>query len=218
MAGEPKEVDEDSQCFWKLTATALNSFSILVKRILESISCAVLFQNCRDTISRVLKFRHISMANTSRAFVAVAFVTLSTIFSSVADAQLTFDDAPKTTVNTHLQKHKISQRHFLRSNFSSYWSMYFFQIQLIEEAGYPAEKHPVTTEDGYILELHRIPYGLASAGINSSHNARRTPVLLQHGFECSSASWVLSGPRKGLGPTNESSFKKVSTEFQLSLA
>ncbi|PIO74355.1 hydrolase, alpha/beta domain protein [Teladorsagia circumcincta] len=31
--------------------------------------------------------------------------------------------------------------------------------QIIEHWGYPAEIHTVTTEDGYILELHRIPYG-----------------------------------------------------------
>ena len=34
------------------------------------------------------------------------------------------------------------------------------QIQLITSKGYPAEAHNVTTSDGYILELHRIPHGL----------------------------------------------------------
>ena len=31
------------------------------------------------------------------------------------------------------------------------------QIQLITSKGYPAESHWVTTPDGYILGLHRIP-------------------------------------------------------------
>ncbi|RXG54876.1 Gastric triacylglycerol lipase, partial [Armadillidium vulgare] len=32
--------------------------------------------------------------------------------------------------------------------------------EIIQSFGYPAEVHHVTTEDGYILELHRIPYGV----------------------------------------------------------
>ncbi len=30
---------------------------------------------------------------------------------------------------------------------------------MITKNGYPAETHTVTTEDGYILEIHRIPFG-----------------------------------------------------------
>ena len=51
------------------------------------------------------------------------------------------------------------------------------------------EVQEATTEDGYILQLHRIP---AKEG---SHGA---PVYIQHGLLCSSACWVTSGP-KSLG-------------------
>lgn len=31
------------------------------------------------------------------------------------------------------------------------------QINMIREGHYPVEKHTVTTEDGYILTVHRLP-------------------------------------------------------------
>ncbi|KAM7299042.1 lipase member K [Ixodes scapularis] len=37
-------------------------------------------------------------------------------------------------------------------------------IGLIKKWGYPAERHHVTTEDGYILEIDRIPHGLSETG------------------------------------------------------
>jgi len=54
-------------------------------------------------------------------------------------------------------------------------------IDLIEAAGRTAETHYVTTEDGYILAVHRMP---APGG---------QPVLYLHGYESSSAEIVLRG-------------------------
>lgn len=65
------------------------------------------------------------------------------------------------------------------------------QYSLIKKYGYPAENHSVTTDDGYILTVHRI----------ARHGA--TPVLLVHGLLDSSATWVMMGPNKGLGINNE---------------
>ncbi|KAF7267489.1 hypothetical protein GWI33_019287 [Rhynchophorus ferrugineus] len=59
--------------------------------------------------------------------------------------------------------------------------------------GYPLENHYVETEDGYILNLHRIPYG-----INTSDSSR-PPVLLMHGLLSSSMDWIMPGPNKSLG-------------------
>lgn len=59
---------------------------------------------------------------------------------------------------------------------------------MIRKAGYPAEAHVVTTEDGYLLTLHRIPGGNGSV-----------PVFLQHGILGSSADWVILGKGKALG-------------------
>ena len=54
----------------------------------------------------------------------------------------------------------------------------------------------MTTEDGYILRLHRIPYGKKSA---KKEGEKRPAVLVQHGILSSSADWVLAIPEKALG-------------------
>ncbi|XP_060657022.1 lipase 1 isoform X2 [Drosophila nasuta] len=59
--------------------------------------------------------------------------------------------------------------------------------KLIRKYGYPSETHTVVTKDGYILEMHRIPKKGAQ------------PVLLMHGILDTSATWVLMGPKSGLG-------------------
>ncbi|XP_058789295.1 lysosomal acid lipase/cholesteryl ester hydrolase-like [Phymastichus coffea] len=60
-------------------------------------------------------------------------------------------------------------------------------IQMIKRWGYKAEEHFVTTEDGYILALHRIPGAKGS-----------TPVLMHHALLESSSCWVITGKSKAL--------------------
>ena len=74
--------------------------------------------------------------------------------------------------------------------------MVCLQDVIIEKAGYPVETHIVTTEDGYILTMFRIPYGKDGPGENDEP---RPVVFVQHGLLCSSADWVLSDPPKALG-------------------
>merc|ERR1719489_709381 len=75
---------------------------------------------------------------------------------------------------------------------------------LISKAGYSQETHTVTTEDGYILAMHRIPSGklnssLATTLANCGGPPMQRPVVfLQHGLMGSSIDWVLTGPEKGL--------------------
>ncbi|KAM0853594.1 hypothetical protein ACQ4PT_050962 [Festuca glaucescens] len=58
-----------------------------------------------------------------------------------------------------------------------------------EAFGYPCEDHKVTTEDGYILSLKRIPHG-PSTGDNSTDNENtRPPVLLFHGLMVAYWDW-----------------------------
>jgi len=64
--------------------------------------------------------------------------------------------------------------------------------QLIRYWGYPVEEHWVTTGDGYILGLHRIPHGRSSP-------SPRGVVYLQHCLTCSSAVWAFGPPSKSLG-------------------
>lgn len=54
--------------------------------------------------------------------------------------------------------------------------------ELLRAYNYPAEEHRVITEDGYILEMHRVP------------NPGRPAVLVMHGMLSSSADFVLMGP------------------------
>jgi len=64
--------------------------------------------------------------------------------------------------------------------------------QIVAANGYPIETHKVTTQDGYILTMFRIPYG---------RNATSKPtkvVLLQHGLLDSSFSWILNLPNESL--------------------
>ncbi|KAF2887085.1 hypothetical protein ILUMI_19088 [Ignelater luminosus] len=66
--------------------------------------------------------------------------------------------------------------------------------QLIEKYRYPFENHTVQTEDGYMLQIHRIPHGR-----NSNGNITRPAVLVVPGVLGSSADWVNMGPERSLG-------------------
>ncbi|XP_051172611.1 lipase 1-like [Leptopilina boulardi] len=67
-------------------------------------------------------------------------------------------------------------------------------VSLVTDYGYPFEIHHVTTEDGYILELHRIPHGKES---NDDKN-NKPVAMLQHGLIDSSASFMVAGPNRSL--------------------
>ena len=67
--------------------------------------------------------------------------------------------------------------------------------QLISFWGYPVETHRVTTRDGYILTLHRIPHGKTK---NEGVNPSRPVFYLQHPLLGSSADWVLNLPSQSL--------------------
>uniref|UniRef100_A0A182N1Q1 Lipase n=1 Tax=Anopheles dirus TaxID=7168 RepID=A0A182N1Q1_9DIPT len=65
---------------------------------------------------------------------------------------------------------------------------------IVDKYGYTSEIHNVETEDGYIIELHRIhaspTYGPA--------DSNKLPILLMHGLMGSSADWILIGPEEAL--------------------
>lgn len=54
--------------------------------------------------------------------------------------------------------------------------------------------HSVTTDDGYILEMHRI-----AGGRKYPPKKGKKVCFLQHGLLDSSATWILSGPNHALG-------------------
>ncbi|XP_050080629.1 lipase 3-like [Anopheles maculipalpis] len=88
-------------------------------------------------------------------------------------------------------------------------------IELIEASDYPIEKHVLTTSDGYILKLHRIPdpvqFASAEQGRTNASSPdpdellRFTPaktfrgtVLLVPGLFSTAADFVVTGPDNGL--------------------
>ncbi|CAH4000318.1 lipase 1-like isoform X2 [Pieris brassicae] len=70
--------------------------------------------------------------------------------------------------------------------------------QLILSAGYPVNKYRVTTGDGYILQMYRIPAGRRTARRSDNAKGKR-PVLLMHGLMGSSDNFLIMGPDKSLG-------------------
>ncbi|XP_013200008.1 lipase 3 [Amyelois transitella] len=66
---------------------------------------------------------------------------------------------------------------------------------LVTKYRYPLEVHTLTTSDGYILEVHRIPHGRDE---NNTPDSNKPVVLLMHGLWSSSADYVLLGPGNGL--------------------
>ncbi|XP_028032409.1 lipase 3-like [Bombyx mandarina] len=68
-------------------------------------------------------------------------------------------------------------------------------VGLIKKYKYPVEVHKVVTEDGYILEMQRIPHGRDQ---NNRPDPKKPAVLVMHGLFASAADWVLMGPGLGL--------------------
>ncbi|KAI1278114.1 Lipase member M [Halotydeus destructor] len=67
--------------------------------------------------------------------------------------------------------------------------------ELIESRGFKSESHKVTTEDGYILTMHRIvnPF-IEKQGLEAY------PILLQHGIAAHSGHWLLNSDDGYLEP------------------
>ncbi|XP_046573425.1 gastric triacylglycerol lipase-like [Haliotis rubra] len=71
--------------------------------------------------------------------------------------------------------------------------IYMNTTELITSKGFPCENHYVTTEDGFILNMQRIPHGRG----NDTPGTAKPAVFLQHGLLGSSNNFVLN-------PANES--------------
>ncbi|KAH7965819.1 hypothetical protein HPB49_011355 [Dermacentor silvarum] len=73
---------------------------------------------------------------------------------------------------------------------------------LVRSKGYPFETHEVATEDGYLLQLHRIRHGRdGHCGANETSSAccERGPLFFMTGLLADSASIVLDFPKQSLG-------------------
>ncbi|KAJ8946242.1 hypothetical protein NQ314_008930 [Rhamnusium bicolor] len=70
-----------------------------------------------------------------------------------------------------------------------------FQEELLTGYGYPFENHMVTTDDGYVLGLHRIPHGRNESGDNTK---TKPAVLIMHGLCSSSVDFFVLGPERSI--------------------
>ncbi|XP_031262218.1 triacylglycerol lipase 2-like [Pistacia vera] len=64
---------------------------------------------------------------------------------------------------------------------------------MVETQNYACEEHTVTTEDGYILSMQRIP-----SGRSGRTPGNKPPVLLQHGLLMDAITWLLLPPEQSL--------------------
>ncbi|XWS30495.1 hypothetical protein CRYUN_Cryun24cG0122500 [Craigia yunnanensis] len=63
--------------------------------------------------------------------------------------------------------------------------------------GYKCREHEVTTQDGYILNMQRIPEGRVT-GSSSTGGNKKQPVLMQHGLLVDGKTWLLNSPEQNL--------------------
>lgn len=71
--------------------------------------------------------------------------------------------------------------------------VYMNAAEIITYHGYPVEDHVVTTADGYMITVQRIPHGK-----KLYLGKKRNPILLLHGLLGVSTGWVLNIPKKNL--------------------
>ncbi|KAL7603957.1 hypothetical protein Lser_V15G20798 [Lactuca serriola] len=67
----------------------------------------------------------------------------------------------------------------------------------VTKYGYKCQEIDVTTEDGYILSIQRIPEGRGGGGVGGG-SRKRQPVLLQHGVLVDGMTWLLNSPEQSL--------------------
>ncbi|XP_050293854.1 gastric triacylglycerol lipase-like [Anthonomus grandis grandis] len=70
--------------------------------------------------------------------------------------------------------------------------VYLNMEQRVKRHGYPLEIHPVTTEDGYILNMYRIPHGLKKS---ENEPTNKSAILLVHSSGGSPANFVTLGKK-----------------------
>lgn len=63
---------------------------------------------------------------------------------------------------------------------------------IVQRNGYPLEEYQVTTDDGYILTIFRIPHGKEPEQISPQ---KRKPIFLQHGMTLNSGTFVNIGKK-----------------------
>lgn len=63
--------------------------------------------------------------------------------------------------------------------------------EIVAENGFAMETHKITTDDGYINTVFRIP---GTVGETQSQTSQKPPILFQHGILDSADAWVMNWP------------------------
>ena len=85
---------------------------------------------------------------------------------------------------------------FFLFSFCLFLLLFFRQTQLIRYNGYPAEQYDVVTDDGYIINIQRIPHGRNGRFKDVSN---KPVIFLQHGLLASSTNWITNLPNQSFG-------------------
>lgn len=93
------------------------------------------------------------------------------------------DNVPKN--NDGSEKYRPKQPYPDMKNLRITKDLRYYALQL----GLDLEEYDITTEDGYILPLHR----LVDPNELEDERARRAPILLQHGLLSASGAWLAPG-------------------------
>jgi len=75
-------------------------------------------------------------------------------------------------------------------------------LQFAKDYGYPVMHNYITTADGYILDLYRIPGPKGeslSEALENVKSQNRKPVLLSHGMNGNVHAWTSNGDDKAWG-------------------
>ena len=72
------------------------------------------------------------------------------------------------------------------------YEKYLTTMEMAKYWGYPIEEHLITTADGFILKVFRIP-GRQGESLEFAKSKKRQPVIFQHGITCSTDNLLDAG-------------------------
>ncbi|XP_061193522.1 gastric triacylglycerol lipase-like isoform X1 [Saccostrea echinata] len=157
----------------------------------------------RGTSSRCL-FKWMKMTGQCRTRYAVLFTlffavtvflySLGAVANRISDVHVYIQKSVDCETDGYLQL-KLLKHVGFKTRLSDDPEVCMNVTQLITSKGYPCEEHRVTTEDGYILGVQRIPHGKKKQSVVSG----RPVVFLQHGLLASATNWVTNLANESFG-------------------
>jgi len=118
------------------------------------------------------------------------------VLSCLIAALVVCDAAPAGNLRPLSNAVELSSRHRRSSFLGRDWTdpeITETAVEIVQRWDYPVEQYNVTTEDGYILLLVRIPHGRNET---SKPSGPRPVVYLQHGLEASCVDWIANLPNE----------------------